>query len=85
MGSEVELRNFDDGENAGDASCPPPACRGLLGSPCPTSQPPSEADIKITRALIRAGQLLKIEVLDHIVIGNPNHSSLRSLGYFYSA
>jgi DNA repair protein RadC len=27
---------------------------------------PSEADIKITRDLIRAGQLLKIEVLDHI-------------------
>ena len=45
---------------------------------------PSEADIKITRDLIRAGQLLKIEVLDHIVIGNPNHTSLRSLGYFYS-
>ena len=42
---------------------------------------PSEADIKITRDLIRAGQLLKIEVLDHIVIGNPNHSSLRSLEY----
>ena len=46
---------------------------------------PSEADIKITRDLIRAGQLLKIEVLDHIVIGNPNHTSLRSMGYFYSA
>jgi DNA repair protein RadC len=45
---------------------------------------PSEADIKITRDLIRAGQLLKIEVLDHIVIGNPNHTSLRSLGYFFS-
>lgn len=45
---------------------------------------PSEADIKITRDLIRAGQLLKIEVLDHIVVGNPNHSSLRSLGYFFS-
>lgn len=45
---------------------------------------PSEADIKITRDLIRAGQLLKIEVLDHIVIGNPNHASLRSLGYFHT-
>ncbi len=45
---------------------------------------PSEADIKITRDLIRAGQLLKIEVLDHIVIGHPSHTSLRSLGYFYS-
>ena len=28
----------------------------------------SEADIKITRDLIRAGQLLKIEVLDHIIV-----------------
>jgi DNA repair protein RadC len=43
---------------------------------------PSEADIKITRDLIRAGQLLKIELLDHIVVGNPTHTSLRSLGYF---
>jgi DNA repair protein RadC len=51
----------------------------------PSGEPtPSEADIKITRDLIRAGQLLKIEVLDHIVIGNPTISSLRSLGIFYS-
>lgn len=50
----------------------------------PSGDPtPSEADIKVTRDLIRAGQLLKIEVLDHIVIGNPSHSSLRALGYFY--
>ncbi len=45
---------------------------------------PSEADIKVTRDLIRAGQLLKIEVLDHVVMGNGNRSSLRELGYFYS-
>jgi hypothetical protein len=44
---------------------------------------PSEADIKITRDLIRAGQLLKIEILDHIVIGNPKHTSLRELGHFF--
>jgi DNA repair protein RadC len=43
---------------------------------------PSEADIKVTRDLIRAGQLLKIEVLDHIIIGNGNHTSLRAMGYF---
>jgi len=43
---------------------------------------PSEADIKVTRDLIRAGQLLKIEVLDHIVIGRPGFQSLRGLGYF---
>ena len=51
----------------------------------PSGDPtPSEADVKVTRDLIRAGQLLKIEVVDHIVMGNPNHSSLRELGWFYS-
>jgi DNA repair protein RadC len=45
---------------------------------------PSEADIKVTRDLIRGGQLLKIEVIDHVVMGNGNRSSLRELGYFYS-
>jgi DNA repair protein RadC len=42
---------------------------------------PSEADIKVTRDLVRAGQLLKIEVLDHVVIGRGEHTSLRELGY----
>ena len=57
----------------------------------PSGDPtPSEADIKVTRDLIRAGQLLKIEVLDHIIIGSrtqerpKDYSSLRELGYFYS-
>ena len=45
---------------------------------------PSEADIKVTRDLIRAGELLKIEVLDHVVIGHPSRASIRELGYFYS-
>ncbi len=49
----------------------------------PSGDPtPSQADISVTRDLIRAGQLLKIEVLDHLVIGTPNHTSLRELGYF---
>jgi len=42
---------------------------------------PSDADIRVTRDLIRAGQLLRIEVLDHIIIGE-SFSSLRSLGLF---
>ncbi|HEV2211027.1 MAG TPA: JAB domain-containing protein [Verrucomicrobiae bacterium] len=47
---------------------------------------PSDADIKVTRDLIRAGQLLKIEVLDHVIMsaGSPGFSSLRALGYFFS-
>ena len=43
---------------------------------------PSEADIKVTKDLIRGGRFLKIEVLDHIVMGQGNHSSLKALGYF---
>jgi len=51
----------------------------------PSGDPtPSEADIKVTRDLIRAGQLLKIEVLDHVIMGTPKHTSLRELGYFFS-
>jgi DNA repair protein RadC len=44
---------------------------------------PSEADIRVTRELIRAGQVLKIELLDHIVIGQPGYQSLKELGYFF--
>ena len=44
---------------------------------------PSDADIRVTRDLIRAGQLLKIEVLDHVIMGTGQISSLRTLGFFY--
>ncbi len=56
----------------------------------PSGDPaPSEADIKVTRDLIRAGQLLKIEVLDHVILGRRtperarDYVSLRELGHFY--
>lgn len=55
----------------------------ILAHNHPSGDPsPSEADIKMTRDLIRAGQLLKIEVLDHIIVGNPKDVSLKTLGYF---
>jgi DNA repair protein RadC len=54
----------------------------------PSGDPtPSEADIKVTRDLIRAGQLLKIDVLDHVILGRAaegrtkDYVSLRELGY----
>jgi hypothetical protein len=57
----------------------------------PSGDPnPSEPDIKITRDLIRAGQILKIEVLDHLIMGcaTPERpktwASLRELGYFFA-
>jgi len=61
------------------------ATKIVLAHNHPSGEPtPSEADIKVTRDLIRAGQLLKIEVVDHVVIGNPAFSSMRELGYFYT-
>ena len=57
----------------------------------PSGDPtPSEADIKVTRDLIRAGQLLRIEVVDHVILGQRTDErpcdwvSLRQLGYFYT-
>lgn len=56
----------------------------------PSGDPtPSEADIRFTREMVRAGQLLKIELLDHVVVANPamqvegkGWASLRELGFF---
>ena len=52
----------------------------------PSGDPaPSGADVTVTRELIRAGQVIKIEVLDHVIMGNPNYSSLREHGHFLNA
>ena len=57
----------------------------------PSGNPePSEADIKVTRDLVRAGQLLKIEVLDHVILGRRTEErpkdfiSLREAGFLYA-
>lgn len=57
----------------------------------PSGDPtPSEADIRVTRDLVRAGQLLKIEVLDHVILGRRvaengrDYASLRELGYLHT-
>lgn len=57
----------------------------------PSGDPsPSDADLRMTRDLIRAGQLLKIEVLDHVIMGArtaerlKDYLSMRDLGYFFS-
>ena len=55
----------------------------------PSGDPsPSDQDIRVTRDIIRAGQLLKIEVIDHIILGRAtperarDFCSLRQMGYF---
>ena len=56
----------------------------------PSGDPtPSKADITVTRDLVRAGQLLKIDVLDHIILGRRTDErprdfvSMKELGYIY--
>jgi len=48
----------------------------------PSGDPtPSPDDVAVTRALIQAGKLLDIDVLDHIVIGqNSKWVSLKERG-----
>lgn len=43
----------------------------------------SKADINVTRDHIRAGQLIKIEVLDHVTLGNSSRTLLR--GVFFAS
>jgi DNA repair protein RadC len=48
----------------------------------PSGDPtPSGADIQLTRRLVKAGDVLGIELLDHVVIGDGGeYSSLRDMG-----
>lgn len=47
----------------------------------PSGDPaPSEADFRVTRRMVDTGKVLQIQVLDHIIIGDRRHSSLREAG-----
>jgi DNA repair protein RadC len=47
----------------------------------PSGDPtPSGADVALTAEIAKAGELLGIDVLDHLVIGRGRHVSLRRLG-----
>lgn len=47
----------------------------------PSGDPkPSPEDVHITRALVKAGDLLDIQVLDHVIIGLGRHVSLKEQG-----
>lgn len=54
----------------------------------PSGDPtPSESDIRVTLDLVRAGKILRINVIDHVILGLPNEHrpidfcSLRELGH----
>ena len=44
---------------------------------------PSPDDVAVTKAIVEAGKLLDIQVLDHLVIGRGSYASLkeRKLGF----
>ena len=47
----------------------------------PSGDPtPSPEDVQVTRTLVEAGQLLSIELLDHIIIGRQRYVSLKERG-----
>lgn len=51
----------------------------------PSGDPtPSPEDVQVTRQLVSAGQLLDIEMLDHLVIGQGRFVSLRERGLGFS-
>lgn len=48
----------------------------------PSGDPsPSNDDILITEKVKKAGELLDIPLIDHIIMGNPGYLSMHSLGY----
>lgn len=51
----------------------------------PSGDPtPSPEDVRVTQELVKAGKLLSIEVLDHIVIGRQRFVSLKERGLGFS-
>jgi DNA repair protein RadC len=47
----------------------------------PSGDPtPSAEDVAVTRRIVEAGQLLNVEVLDHLVIGQQRWVSLKERG-----
>jgi len=51
----------------------------------PSGDPtPSPDDVAVTRAIVQAGKLLDIGVLDHLVIGGRRHISLKERGLGFS-
>jgi DNA repair protein RadC len=46
------------------------------GDPTPTKE-----DVDVTRRLVKAGEILGIQVLDHIIVGEERFISLKEKGY----
>jgi len=59
------------------------AARIIVGHNHPSGNPePSEADHQFTNRIIQAGEIIGIELLDHIIVGENSYISLKEQGYF---
>lgn len=57
------------------------AARMIVGHNHPSGNPePSEADIQFTRRMSECGELMGIDLLDHIIIGEQEFISLKEIG-----
>lgn len=41
----------------------------------------SREDVEVTKRLMESGNILGVQVLDHLIIGNPGYVSLKEKGY----
>ena len=54
------------------------SCAIVVGHNHPSGDPtPSSADIEVTKVLIEAGKILRIDVLDHVICGNGKFWSMK--------
>lgn len=59
------------------------AARIIIGHNHPSGNPePSEADLMFTKRMASCGELMGIEMLDHIIVGEAHYISLKELGIF---
>jgi hypothetical protein len=56
--------------------------QSVYGVPVPTLRDPTPSpdDVAITRAILKAGELLDVKLLDHIIIGSGRYVSLKERG-----
>jgi hypothetical protein len=56
--------------------------QSVYGVPVPTLRDPTPSpdDIAITRAILQAGELLDVKLLDHIIVGSGRFISLKERG-----
>lgn len=48
----------------------------------PSGDPkPSQEDIEVTRRLARSGEIMGVELLDHLIIGDGRFQSLKEMGF----